>query len=181
MERGRDIAFQYGVASLLSPLFDFQPSTNSLGALPAVAPTGQASPRPLSASSSYSNLGNSANYVPSIPSTLAPPPIMPGSALRLLNQGRAQGLFTPSTSESTAKVHNFGSSSPYHGPGFSRSPFTQTPPLSSLKRNRSEADADTIISPVHGQPISSPNSSRVLIFSRHPPTIVKYSPCTWPR
>jgi len=178
LERGRDIAFQYGVASLLSPLFDFQPSTNSLGALPAAAPIGPTSPRPLSASSSYSNLGGSANYVPSIPSTLAPPPIMPGSALRLLNQGRAQGLFTPSTSESTAKVQNFNSPSPYHGPGFSRSPFTQTPPLSSLKRNRSEADADTIIS---GQLIPSVHSSRVLILSRHPPTSVKYSPCTWAR
>lgn len=156
LERGRDIAFQYGVASLLSPLFDFQPSTNSLGVLPAAAPTGPTSPRPLSASSSYSNLGGSANYIPSIPSTLAPPPIMPGSALRLLNQGRAQGLFTPSTSESTAKVQNFNSPSPYHGPGFPRSPFTQTPPLSSLKRNRSEADADTIISDIH------PSASNIL-------------------
>ena len=58
-----------------------------------------ASPRPLSASSSYSSIGApTGGYVPS---GLAPPPIMPGSALRLLNQGRAQGLFTPSTSHIT--------------------------------------------------------------------------------
>lgn len=77
---------------------------------------------------------------------------MPGSALRLLNQGRAQGLFTPSTtSESTAKIQNLNTP-PYYGSGFSRSPFTQTPPLSSLKRNRSEADADAIMSSAHGQP-----------------------------
>lgn len=149
LERGRDIALQYGVAPLLSPLFDFQPSTNSLGSLPVTTPTGTTSPRPLSASSSYSNLGNTGNYVPSIPSTLAPPPIMPGSALRLLNQGRAQGLFTPSTSDSTAKARNLHSPSPYYGSGLSQSPFSQTPPPSSLKRNRSEADADAIMSSAH--------------------------------
>jgi regulatory protein SWI6 len=50
-------------------------------------------PRPLSASS-LSGLQAQAN---SLNGSLAPPPILPGSALRLLNQGRAQGLFTPST------------------------------------------------------------------------------------
>ncbi|KXN87399.1 Start control protein cdc10 [Leucoagaricus sp. SymC.cos] len=150
LERGRDIALQYGVAPLLSPLFDFQPSTNSLASLPVTAPTGTTSPRPLSASSSYSNLGNSGSYVSSIPSTLAPPPIMPGSALRLLNQGRAQGLFTPSTSDlATTKTQSFNSPSPYYGAGLSQSPFSQTPPPSSLKRNRSEADADAIMSSTH--------------------------------
>lgn len=146
LERGRDIALQYGVAPLLSPLFDFQPSTSSLSSLPVSAPPAATSPRPLSASSSYSNAGNANNYVPSIPSTLAPPPIMPGSALRLLNQGRAQGLFTPSTSDLTAKSHSFNSPSPYYGAGYSQSPFSQTPPPS-LKRNRSEADADALMAP----------------------------------
>ncbi|KAF9454339.1 apses-domain-containing protein [Macrolepiota fuliginosa MF-IS2] len=155
LERGRDIALQYGVAPLLSPLFDFQPSTNSLGSLPVNAPTGTTSPRPLSASSSYSNLGNTGNFVPSIPSTLAPPPIMPGSALRLLNQGRAQGLFTPSTSDITAKAQSFTSPTPYYGPGLSQSPFSQTPPPSSLKRNRSEADADAIMASAQDARLSS--------------------------
>ncbi|GLB41922.1 putative ankyrin repeats [Lyophyllum shimeji] len=105
LEKGRDIAAQYGVAPLLAPLFDFTPSTNSLAALP----TG--------------------NYLSSsMPSALAPPPIMPGSALRLLNQGRAQGFASPS----------------FNGGGYGQTISSQTPPPgSSLKRNRSEADADS--------------------------------------
>ncbi|KNZ74534.1 Start control protein cdc10 [Termitomyces sp. J132] len=98
LEKGREIAEQYGVAPLLSPLFDFTPSTSSLSTLPVGTSGGTASPRPLSAASSYSSIGQTGNYISSMPSALAPPPIMPGSALRLLNQGRAQGLFTPSTS-----------------------------------------------------------------------------------
>ena len=38
LERGRDIAVQYGVASLLAPLFDFVPNTNAIGALPPGLP-----------------------------------------------------------------------------------------------------------------------------------------------
>ncbi len=106
LERGRDIALQYGVAPLLAPLFDFTPSTNSLAALPVSTPNiNSVSPRPLSASSSYSSIpSNTAtnNYMAGMPSALAPPPIMPGSALRLLNEGRAQGLFTPSMSAVSA-------------------------------------------------------------------------------
>ncbi|THH32465.1 hypothetical protein EUX98_g1729 [Antrodiella citrinella] len=151
LERGRDIALQYGVAPLLTPLFDFVPNANTLGGLPAGLPnmTGAASPRPLSAASSFSSLGTPANA--GAPS-LAPPPILPGSALRLLNQGRAQGLFTPSTSMISA-----GRSSGYASPGpygaYNQSPFhsapavSPTPPLpgqASLKRTRSEADVDSI-------------------------------------
>jgi hypothetical protein len=40
LERGRDIALQYGVASLLGPLFDFIPSSSSLSALPAAMQAG---------------------------------------------------------------------------------------------------------------------------------------------
>ena len=39
LERGRDIAMQYGVAPLLSPLFDFVPNTNAIGALPPGMPS----------------------------------------------------------------------------------------------------------------------------------------------
>ena len=77
-------------------------------------------------------------------SGLAPPPIMPGSALRLLHQGRAQGLFTPSTS-SIAAIGKQGVVSPSGGSlsWDALSPASQTPPPThSLKRNRSEADVD---------------------------------------
>jgi hypothetical protein len=40
LERGRDIALQYGVASLLAPLFDFIPSSSSLSALPTAMQAG---------------------------------------------------------------------------------------------------------------------------------------------
>ncbi|KAI0774780.1 apses-domain-containing protein [Trametes elegans] len=103
LERGRDIAVQYGVAPMLAPLFDFVPNANPMGTLP-----------------------------PSLTNVPAPPPIMPGSALRLLNQGRAQGLFTPSTS--TGYPANFpplGSISP------------TPPPINlSLKRSHSQLDPD---------------------------------------
>ncbi|KAM5534669.1 hypothetical protein V8D89_011681 [Ganoderma adspersum] len=106
LERGRDIALQYGVAPLLSPLFDFVPNANPMGSLPA--------------------------SLASVPG-LAPPPIMPGSALRLLNQGRAQGLFTPSTSTG-------------YPPGFPPiGAVSPTPPplaQPSLKRSHSQIDLD---------------------------------------
>ncbi|KAJ7281491.1 transcription factor [Mycena rebaudengoi] len=112
LERGRDIALQYGVGPLLAPLFDFIPSTSSLGPLPLAAPIGTASPRPLSAAGSYGSLpGSQGSYSGSMPSNLAPPPIMPGSALRLLHQGRAQGLFTPSTSSASQRPPGFASPS----------------------------------------------------------------------
>ncbi|KAH8093276.1 transcription factor [Cristinia sonorae] len=152
LERGRDIALQYGVAPLLAPLFDFVPNANALGGLPTGLPnmtTGAASPRPLSAASSFSSLGTPANA--GAPS-LAPPPILPGSALRLLNQGRAQGLFTPSTSMiSPVRPPGYASPGPYgayNQPPFHSVPgISPTPPLqnqATLKRTRSEADVDTI-------------------------------------
>ncbi|KAF7309783.1 Transcriptional factor [Mycena indigotica] len=137
LERGRDIAQQYGVGPLLAPLFDFIPSTSSLGPLPLSAPIGAPSPRPLSAASSYGTLpGSQGHYPAAIQPGLAPPPIMPGSALRLLNQGRAQGLFTPSTSHAQP-----GYASPSYGPATAFSPTaSQTPPpTNALKRNRSDA------------------------------------------
>ncbi|KIK48277.1 hypothetical protein CY34DRAFT_798378 [Suillus luteus UH-Slu-Lm8-n1] len=138
LERGRDIAAQYGVAPLLAPLFDFTPSTNTLGSLPTVPST--ASPRPLSAASSFPNLGTSGYSQ----SSLAPPPIMPGSALRLLNQGRAQGLFTPSTSSLAPTRQSTYSSTPYQS-GYAQSPSSggvspTPPPIQSLKRARSDSE-----------------------------------------
>ncbi|PFH51766.1 hypothetical protein AMATHDRAFT_141694 [Amanita thiersii Skay4041] len=141
LERGRDLALQYGVAPLLAPLFDFTPTTNALGTLPVHAAAGNASSRPPSASS---NIGSGGHHMPPMPSSLAPPPIMPGSALRLLNQGRAQGLFTPSTTGSTSRP-GISPPNPYVT-SYGQSPFSHAsntpPPNSTLKRNRSEADVD---------------------------------------
>ncbi|CUA78347.1 Start control protein cdc10 [Schizosaccharomyces pombe 972h-] [Rhizoctonia solani] len=89
LERGRDVAAQYGVASLLSPLFDY---------IPAPAPL---HPRSLGSTSHAPNSSHSqsSGYVfpPAPIVSPLPPTAPPGSALRLLAQGRAQGLFTPST------------------------------------------------------------------------------------
>ncbi|KIJ20891.1 hypothetical protein PAXINDRAFT_66463 [Paxillus involutus ATCC 200175] len=144
LERGRDIAAQYGVAPLLASLFDFTPSTNSLGSLPAGNTA--SSPRPLSASSSFSGIGTTGPYSQS---GLAPPPIMPGSALRLLNQGRAQGLFTPSTSALAPSRSAIHPQTAYQS-GYVLSPATaaSTPPTiqQSLKRARSDSE---VVSTTH--------------------------------
>ena len=68
---------------------------------------------------------------------------MPGSALRLLNQGRAQGLFTPSTSQHQGLVYPPPPGVVYAG---SPAPVVQgvsptPPPIHSLKRTRSEMEA----------------------------------------
>lgn len=164
LERGRDLALQYGVASLLAPLFDFTPSTNALGTLAVGASAVAPSPRPPSASSSYSNIGSNANYMAPMASSLGPPPIMPGSALLLLNQGRAQGLFTPSTAGVTSTRPGISSPSPY-APTYGQSPFSPPsntpPPHASLKRNRSEADVDALSAPIaggYGSPFEGPAS-----------------------
>ena len=152
LDKGRDLAVQYGVAPLLAPLFDFTPNANSLGSLPGGSSGAATSPQPLSASTSYSSVTIPSQYMPSIPSTLAPPPILPGSALLLLNQGRAQGLFTPTTSgviptrpasHASLAPNNFSGGSFQHTIPLSTS--TPPPNAQTLKRNRSEADADTLV------------------------------------
>ncbi|EGN96775.1 hypothetical protein SERLA73DRAFT_58257 [Serpula lacrymans var. lacrymans S7.3] len=183
LERGRDIAVQYGVAPLLGPLFDFTPSSNSLGSLPAGNTT--ASPRPLSASSSFSSLGTSSNYVHS---GLAPPPIMPGSALRLLNQGRAQGLFTPSTSSlapQRSAIHTFdrsrhssvasrtnGDDGPSPNKRIRKEP---TPPQSQVSHEIPHRSSSRTPSQAPGQPVapSRPGSPIVAsIYQRDDPGAV---------
>ncbi|KAH9941502.1 apses-domain-containing protein [Amylocystis lapponica] len=125
LERGRDIAIQYGVAPLLSPLFDFVPNANSIGAL---AP-------------GMSNLRSCRAGAPTHHA---------GSALRLLNQGRAQGLFTPSTS-------GVYPTSPFPSlPGVSTPPPVGPP---TLKRARSELDTDATGSSSHMFPPTSRPSS----------------------
>ncbi|EPQ56335.1 apses-domain-containing protein, partial [Gloeophyllum trabeum ATCC 11539] len=159
LERGRDIARQYGVAPLLAPLFDFTPMVNNQNGLPnplqGVQHATQA--RPLSASPSLSGMPTSGGF--QLPSTLAPPPILPGSALRLLHQGRAQGLFTPSTSGLSGSRSNM-----YQSPGGSLhqipgSPFSgmqsPTPPPSQQSLKRTFSDMDTTST---SRPSSQPTS-----------------------
>lgn len=102
LERGRELATQHGVAPLLAPLFDFQPHPSANGSLPGALSSGTLGipSRPLSATSipGASSSMESITHNPHLQPHLQPAPILPGSALRLLNQGRAQGLFTPSTS-----------------------------------------------------------------------------------
>jgi hypothetical protein len=87
-----------------------------------------------------SAIGAAGNY---LPSSLPSAPIMPGSALRLLNQGRAQGLFTPSTSQHQGLIYPPPPGAVYPGspapvvPGVSPTP----PPIQPLKRTRSEMEA----------------------------------------
>jgi regulatory protein SWI6 len=160
LERGREIAVQYGVAPLLAPLFDFTPNAGSLASLPGPHPIGVIEPRPLSASSSYGSVGVPASYTANMPSTLAPPPILPGSALRLLNQGRAQGLFMPSNSNQIPS-NSGGYASPglrQGGPSQPASSGLSSPPpqnQQSLKRHRSEADADRAATPTQNHFTSS--------------------------
>ena len=85
-------------------------------------------------------IGAAGNF---LPSSLPSAPIMPGSALRLLNQGRAQGLFTPSTSQHQGLIYPPPPGAVYPGspapvvPGVSPTP----PPIQPLKRTRSEMEA----------------------------------------
>ncbi|KAJ1306576.1 hypothetical protein OPQ81_007577 [Rhizoctonia solani] len=97
LERGRDVAAQYGVASLLSPLFDYIPAPAPLHPRYAFPPAPIVSP--------------------------LPPTAPPGSALRLLAQGRAQGLFTPSTIAGAQPPN----SPPHPGQQLSASPHRSSP------------------------------------------------------
>ena len=108
-------------------------------------------PRPLSASSSFSSVGPTNSYGPG---SLGPAPIMPGSAMRLLSQGRAQGLFTPSTSTSTSRQNTHVSPTPAHtstSGNNASNPYVPTalspaPSTSSqqLKRTRSDMEGDSV-------------------------------------
>lgn len=156
LERGQELAQRYGVAPLLSPLFDFVPTTSTGNTMPSMSSQAQSTqppptPRPLSASSSFSSMGPTNSYGPG---TLGPAPIMPGSAMRLLSQGRAQGLFTPSTSTSTSRQHTYASPTPAYNSatGYNASSsyvptaLSPAPSTSSqqLKRTRSDMEGDPV-------------------------------------
>lgn len=157
LERGRELSVQYGIGSLLSPLFEFIPNQQSMQGLPNPLPnmSSMNGPRPLSAAASYPNVGSSnlPPYIPAhtmSPNQLGPAPIMPGSALRLLNQGRAQGLFTPSTTSLGARPASAaspGGSAQFQGllPGFASSqpsPGASSHTAHALKRTRTDSDIE---------------------------------------
>ncbi|TDL23601.1 hypothetical protein BD410DRAFT_768110 [Rickenella mellea] len=149
LERGRELALQYGIAPLLSPLFDFIPNATSMSGLPNPLPNlpGLGGGRPLSGSASFSGIGSSGTYSAH---QLGPAPIMPGSALRLLNQGRAQGLFTPSTSSLLAKSAGVVTSPGNYYPGIIPGHPAQTnasapaSPHQQLKRTRTDSELETL-------------------------------------
>lgn len=155
------------------------PHPQSLGGLPGGLVAAAAGPsRPLSAAS-FTNAGGQ-----TLPNGLAPPPILPGSALRLLNQGRAQGLFTPSMSTLALVPAVSRPPSQPDGTlsfGYSQeSPFSystsETPPPGSqgIKRSHSEMEfanpqspappshpSTTLAAPVDIQPSHGSRSSSV--------------------
>ena len=111
---------------------------------------------------------------------------MPGSALRLLNQGRAQGLFTPSTSTLTAnRPSGYASPAPYYT-GYAPSPFgppstagvSPTPPplgvqqqsSSSLKRTHSDADGDVIMGEAHRPALLGASPDIQMVDRSRPPS-----------
>ncbi|KAG1736267.1 hypothetical protein EDD22DRAFT_348302 [Suillus occidentalis] len=88
---------------------------------------------------------------------------MPDSALRLLNQGRVQGLFTPSTSSLAPTRQSTYYSTPYQS-GYAQSPssggvFPTPPPIQSLKRARSDSE----VVPTTPQPAPTQRSSHPLL------------------
>jgi regulatory protein SWI6 len=156
LERGQELAQRYGVAPLLSPLFDFIPTTSTGNTMASMSNQTQSTqpaptPRPLSASSSFSSMGATNSYGPG---GLGPAPIMPGSAMRLLNQGRAQGLFTPSTSTAPSRQNTYPSPPPAYNSTTAYNTSTPyvptvlspTPSTSSqqLKRTRSDMEGDAM-------------------------------------
>ncbi|KAF9779138.1 apses-domain-containing protein [Thelephora terrestris] len=171
LERGQELAQRYGVAPLLLPLFDFIPTTSAANTLPSMSSQTQptqppSTSRPLSASSSFSGMGQTNSYGPA---TLGPAPIMPGSAMRLLSQGRAQGLFTPSTSTAPSRQNIYASPTPAYNPntGYnSSSPYVPTalspaPSTSSqqLKRTRSDMEGDSMTPRTTAPPQPVPQQS----------------------
>ena len=146
LERGRELASQYGIAPLLSPLFDFVPNQQAMTGLPSSLPVLSMAngPRPLSAAASYPNVTGSGSYAPAAGNQLGPAPIMPGSALRLLNQGRAQGLFTPSTTSLLSWPGPLGGAGNNYYPGLLPG-FSQASPSggsSTLKRTRTDSELE---------------------------------------
>lgn len=186
LERGRDIAVQFGVASLLAPLFDFVPNTNAIGALPPGLP-------PMTGTVHFLIIAGHLVLSARLgfpPAGLAPPPIMPGSALRLLNQGRAQGLFTPSTSTLAAgRPPGYGSPSPYYPGPYTSSPFnplpavSPTPPPSQppLKRTRSDTESDVNMNNAKALPPPLAASPDIQMTDRsRPPSTTPYDSADGP-
>jgi regulatory protein SWI6 len=150
LERGRELAVQYGVAPLLAPLFDFIPTAQATQLIPPnLAPSRTMTPNKRGPGSPFPF-----QYNPVIHSTPFPPsptPIIPGSALKLLNQGRAQGFFTPSTSLNPVSQPSWtpggtqmsGPSTSLRPPGNVSAPASPAP--GSRKRAREASGVPTVL------------------------------------
>ncbi|KIO26499.1 hypothetical protein M407DRAFT_24220 [Tulasnella calospora MUT 4182] len=86
LERGREVATQFGVLPLLQPLFDYVPPTATMPSMVGLRPPPTLFYPPGTTFPAYS-LGAQALQ-------LTYPPA-PGAALSILQQGRSAGLFTP--------------------------------------------------------------------------------------
>lgn len=86
LERGREVATQFGVLPLLQPLFDYVPPTATMPSMVGLRPPPALFYPPGTTFPAYS-LGAQALQ-------LTYPPA-PGAALSILQQGRSAGLFTP--------------------------------------------------------------------------------------
>lgn len=136
------------------------------------AAAGFAGPRQLSGSASYPNIGPSStsSFVYLVHAASAP--IVPGSALRLLNQGRAQGLFTPSTSNLITRA---GPNTYIHG--LIPYPSSQPSPSGSsqeptLKRTRTDSEIDLMRSPTtqNGSTSAGPAPDSSIDETSRPPS-----------
>ncbi|KAG9017248.1 transcriptional regulator swi6, partial [Tulasnella sp. 427] len=98
LERGREVATQFGVLPLLQPLFDYVPPTATMPSMVGLRPPPTLFYPPGTTFPAYS-LGAQALQ-------LTYPPA-PGAALSILQQGRSAGLFTPTTATFSALPPGF--------------------------------------------------------------------------
>ena len=90
LERGRELASQYGIGPLLSPLFEFIPNQQAMQSLPNSLPTIPPinGPRPLSAAASFPSVSG-----PSSTPSYSPAPAMSPSQLELAKRAWLRLVF----------------------------------------------------------------------------------------
>lgn len=118
-------------------------------------------PAPPSSLPSFSAFG----YPPAsqTPHNLAPAPILPGSALKLLNQGRAQGLFTPSASHPQQPIPSHVA--PLTFDPHSRAARDAIAVASSLKRTRTDEEPEQSNRHARHPPLPDNSRERSLVES----------------
>ncbi|TFY58234.1 hypothetical protein EVG20_g8232 [Dentipellis fragilis] len=122
LERGRDIALQYGVAPLLSPLFDFVPSSTTLGAM--------------------SSSGNGRQLLHAL--LLSPPSCLVRHYVSLIRDAPKGSLHLPPPSTKVTLSHTRHLEAALRNP-LPRMPLAISPtppPMQGVKRTRSDADGE---------------------------------------